>query len=106
MTAFVITIGNDFRITEDFITSEIPDKVGIKSQKIFEKTYPISATLRTAPVTLQAVVFEDKTGDGDPIIFEDLRDTHLGQAVQLKRFLKVFGVNPYLKLSVRSPGIA
>ncbi len=90
VTAFVITVGHDFRITEDFITSEVPDKVGIKSQKTFEKTYPISATLRTAPVTLQAVVFEDKTGDGDPIIFENVRDTHLGQAVQLKRFLQVF----------------
>ncbi len=89
MTAFVITVGDNFRITEDFITSEIPDKVGIKSQKTFEKTYPISAALRTAPVTLQAVVFEDETGDGDPIIFEDVRDNRLGQAVQLKRFLKV-----------------
>lgn len=89
VTAFVITIGN-LRITEDFITSEIPDKIGIKSQKTFEKTYPIPATSLTAPVTLQAVVFEDKTGDGDPLIFEDVRDNHLGQAVQLKRFLKVF----------------
>lgn len=90
VTAFVITVGSDFRITEDFITSEIPDNVGIKSQKTFEKTYPIPAALRTAPVTLQAVAFEDKTGDGDLIIFEDVRDNHLGQAVQLKRFLKVF----------------
>src|SRR5918996_1480343 len=38
VTAFVITVGSDFRIPEDFITSEIPDKVGIKSQKTFEKT--------------------------------------------------------------------
>lgn len=90
VTAFVITVGSDFRITEDFITSEIPDEVGIKSQKTFEKTYPIPAALRTAPVTIQAVVFEDKTGDGDPSIFQDVRDNHMGQAVQLKRFLKVF----------------
>lgn len=96
VTALVITIGDDFRITEDFITSEIPDKVGIKPQRTFEKTYSIPATLRTVPVTLQAVVFEDKTGDGDPIIFQDVRDNHLGQAVQVKRFLKVFDkhVNP------------
>ena len=89
VTTFVITIGSEFRITEDFIISEIPDKVGIKSQKTFEKTYSIPATLRTARVTLQAVMFENKTGDGDPIVFEDIRDNHLGQAVQLKRFFKV-----------------
>lgn len=90
VTAFVITVGSNLRITEDFITSESPNKIGIKSQRTFEKTYPIPATALTGPVTLQAVVFEDKTGDGDPLIFEDVRDNHLGQAVQLKRFLKVF----------------
>ena len=101
VTAFVITVGSEYRITEDFITSEIPDRIGIKSQKTFEKTYPIPETLRTAPVTLQAVVFENKTGDGDPIIFEDVRDNHLGQAVQLKRFLKVLDkhVNASLPLN-------
>ena len=85
-----MTVGDDFRITEDFITSEIPDKVGIKPQKTFEKTYPLPATLRTMPVTLQALVFEDKTSDGDPVIVADGRDNHLGQAVHLKRVLKVF----------------
>lgn len=89
VTAFVITIGSELRITEDFVTSEIPDKIGIKSQKTFEKTYPLPPTLRTAPVTLQAVLFENKTGEGDPVIFEDVKKNHLGQAVQLKRFLTV-----------------
>jgi hypothetical protein len=40
-------------------------------------------------VTLQAVVLDDKSGDGDAAIFEDIRDTRLGQAVQIKRALKV-----------------
>ncbi len=89
VTAFVITVGSKLRITEDFIISEIPDKIGIKSQNTFEKTYPIPPNLGTAPVTLQTVVFENKTGDGDPTIFEDVKENHLGQAVQLKRFFKV-----------------
>ena len=91
VTAFVITIGSDFRITDDFITSEVPHKIGIKSQKIFEKTYPIPAALRTAAVVLQAVVFEDKTGEGDPIIFEDIRD-HL--ALRLDRRPDTFARSP------------
>lgn len=43
----------------------------------------------TGAVTVQAVVLDDKTGDGDAIIFEDVRDTRLGQAVQIKRSLKL-----------------
>lgn len=33
VTAFVITVGSELRITEDFVTSEIPDKIGISLKK-------------------------------------------------------------------------
>jgi len=89
ITAFAITVGKEFRITEDFIISEVSDEVGIQPQETFKHTYPLSLSQRLLKITLQAVVFDDKTGDGDPVIFEDIRDARLGQAVQFKRTLKL-----------------
>jgi hypothetical protein len=90
ITAFVITVGSSFRITEDFATSEVSDDVGIPSQETFERTYPLSSSVGPSlNITLQSVVFDDKSGDGDPVIFEDIRDTRLGQAVQINRALKL-----------------
>lgn len=91
ITAFVITIEKNFRITEDFISSELSE-VGIDSQGTFQRTYPLSSSLQDQPsldISIQSVVFDDKTGDGDPIIFEDIRDERLGRAVQVKRALKL-----------------
>jgi hypothetical protein len=88
ITAFVLTVGN-FRLTEDFATAESPDGVGIQPQRTFTRKYPLPFNQTTETVTLQAVVLDDKSGDGDSAIFEDIRDTRLGQAVQIKRALKV-----------------
>ena len=90
ITAFVLTVGNGFRITEDFATAESTDGVGIQPQQTFARKYPLPSNQATETVTLQAVVLDDKSGDGDAAIFEDIRDTRLGQAVQIKRALKVF----------------
>ena len=98
ITAFVLTFGKGFHITEDFITSEVSGDVGIQPHQIFEGTYTLpsdqtSKSNQTSPttpaITLQAVVLADKSGDGDVISFEDVRDTRLGQAVQIKRSLRV-----------------
>ena len=98
ITAFVLTFGKGFQITEDFIIAELPDEVGIQPHQIFERTYTLpldqpNESIRTSPtnpaITLQAVVLADKSGDGDVNSFEDVRDTRLGQAVQVKRSLRV-----------------
>lgn len=89
ITAFVLTVGDGFRITEDFITSEVSDEVGIQPQQTFERTYPLPTDKTTERIVLQAIVLDDKTGDGDAIIFEDIKDTRLAQAVQIRRSLKV-----------------
>ena len=89
ITAFVLTIGR-FRITEDFVIAEAPNEVGIQPQQTFARTYPLPSDQAGETVVVQAVVLDDKTGDGDPIIYEDVRDTRLGQAVQIRRALKVF----------------
>ena len=89
ITAYVLTIGNTFRITEDLFTAEPPVEFGIQPQHTFERSFTLSPRQLNETVVLQAVVLEDKTGDGDPVIYEDIRDTRLGQAVQIKRALKV-----------------
>lgn len=98
ITAFVLTFGKGYHITEDFIIAELSDDVGIQPYQIFERTYTLPSertneSIRTSPInpaiTLQAVVLADKSGDGDVISFEDVRDTRLGQAVQIKRSLRV-----------------
>lgn len=88
VTAYVLTIGT-FRIAEDFFIAEPPTEFGIQPQQTFERSFTLSTRQLTETVTLQAAVLEDKTGDGDPVIYEDIRDTRLGQAVQIKRALKV-----------------
>lgn len=89
ITAFVLTIGKGFRIEEDFITSEASDDVGIQPQQTFERVYPIPSDAINAEITLQAVILADKSGDGDAIMFEDVRDTRVGRAVQIRRSLRV-----------------
>ena len=98
ITTFVLKFGKSLQITEDFIASEVSDEVGIQPQEIFEHTYTLSLdrtngsnrTSTTNPtITLQAVVLADKSGDGDVISLEEIRDNRLGQAVQVKRALRV-----------------
>jgi hypothetical protein len=90
ITAFVLKVGNGFRITEDFATAESTDEVGIQPQRTFARKYPLPSNQASETVTLEAVVLDDKSGDGDAAVFEDIRDTRLGQAVQIRRALKVF----------------
>lgn len=92
ITAFTLTVGKNFRISEDHFSSEVAGEYGIKPHDTLERSFPIPSTSWNDPVvnaTLQAVIFDDKTGDGDPVAFEDIRDNRLGQAVQIKRSLKV-----------------
>jgi hypothetical protein len=89
ITAFVLTLGTGLRITEDFITSEVSDELGIRPQDTFQRTYRLPPDKATQDIILQAVVLDDKTGDGDPLVYEDIRDTRLGLAIQIKRSLKL-----------------
>jgi len=89
ITAYALTIGDGFRITEDLVFAEPPVELGIRPQRTFERSFTLSADELTETVVLQAVVLEDKTGDGDPVICEDIQDNRLGQAVQIRRALRV-----------------
>ena len=90
VTAFVITIGKTYRITEEFVTSGLTDDIGVKSQQTFERTYPIASSERNSnDITLQTIVFDDKTGEGNPVIFEEIRATRLAHALQIKRSMKL-----------------
>lgn len=89
VTAYVLAVGGEFRVTEDLIVAESPAQPGIRPQQSFERSFTLSSRRLNETVVLQAVVLEDKTGDGDPVSYEEILDTRLGQAVQIKRALKV-----------------
>lgn len=89
ITAFAVTVGLA-RMSEDFVVHELSEEFGIKPGEILDRNIPCPYPDKPiVTVTVQAVIFDDKTGDGDPVNFEDMRDRRLGQAVQIKRSLKV-----------------
>ena len=91
ITAFAVTIGH-FQFKEDFVSNEVSDEFGINPNGSLERRIPILSSNQNDSVihaTLQAVIFDDKSGDGDPVIFEDMRDDRLGQAIQIRRSLKI-----------------
>lgn len=89
ITAWVLTVGKGFRVTEDLIFAEAPAEPGIRPQQTFERSFTLSSRDLTGTITVQAVVLADKTGDGDEGICAKIQETRLGQAVQVKRALKV-----------------
>ena len=92
VTAWVITFGTGHRysITEDYFVSEESDEPGIKPRQTLQRTFPLaSSQLNSTGVVLEAAVFDDKTGDGNPVNFEDIIDDRLGRALQIKRSLKL-----------------
>jgi len=89
ITAYVLTVGGEFRVIEDFIIAESPTEPGIRPQQTFDRSYTLSSRRLNEAIVLQAVLLGDKTGDGDAAIYEEVLDTRLGQAVQIKRALKV-----------------
>jgi len=92
ITAFAISVGKHFGVTEEFIYSELEGSVGIAPQEEFEKTIPIPSSLEHAPlpnVELLAVVLEDGNGDGEAQIVQAIKAERQGEAIQLKRALKV-----------------
>jgi hypothetical protein len=100
ITAFAISVGKHFGVTEEFIYSELEGSVGIAPQEVFEKAIPIPSSVEFAQslnVELLAVVLEDGDGDGEAQIVEDIKAERQGEAIQIQRALKV------LKSHLNSP---
>src|ERR1044072_103157 len=68
ITAFAISVGKHFGVTEEFIYSEQEGSIGIAPQELFVKAIPIPFSVegtRLPNVELLAVVLEDGSGDGE-----------------------------------------
>jgi hypothetical protein len=88
ITAFVVALsvrpGDLFTVKEDFAYSEI-DFV-IAPGEVYEKPIPIPSSLvnqKTIPLDLLAVVFGDKSSEGDYEVVRGIEDERLGEKIQL-----------------------
>src|SRR6185369_17584646 len=81
-------------ITEvDFAFSELEDQRGLSPESVYEQKYSFarrvnkSAARQNLDISILAVVFDDKTGDGDPKFVTEILDTRLGSKIQLTRII-------------------
>jgi hypothetical protein len=94
MTAFVVALstrpGDLFTVKEEFAYSEI-DFV-IAPGATYEKAISIPPSLdnqKTIPLTLLAVVFDDKSAEGDPQVVRGIEHERFGERVQLMRTISL-----------------
>jgi hypothetical protein len=90
ITAYVVSIGDHFTFTEEFIYSEVD--FAIRPGEPLTKGIPLPFDLsskQTVPLTILAVVFEDRTGEGDQEILRGIEDERLGEKVQVMRILSL-----------------
>jgi hypothetical protein len=90
ITAFSITFGSTFKITEDFAYSEVHK--GIAPGDIFEKSYQLSASdIRPELPTLSllTVLLENGSDDGDSLEAQKIKDERLGEKIQVFRTLRI-----------------
>ena len=98
VTAFVVSVGKNYQVKEEFAFAETLGDFGIQSEKTYRKTIPLPGSLQTEteiPIVIEAVVLADGTGDGSPLIYEDIVEERIGRAVQIRRSLRL--LNQYLK---------
>ncbi len=105
ITAFVISIGNlsgtRFSYKEEFIYSET-DKV-LAPGESYNRNISLPSSLkgrRDQEIAIQAVIFADKTNDGDQDIIGEIEEERLGEKVQIQRIL------PKLKQALSFPDVA
>ncbi len=90
ITAFSISFGNTFKITEDFAYSDIHH--GITPGDTFEKRYRLAASdIVSGPPTLHllTVLLEDGSEDGDSLAARRIKDERVGEKIQFLRALRI-----------------
>ncbi|HXU35793.1 MAG TPA: hypothetical protein VN937_05475 [Blastocatellia bacterium] len=92
ITACAVSVNGS--ITEvDFAFSELEDQRGLSPESVYEQKYSFarrvnkSAARQNLDISILAVVFDDKTGDGDPKFVTEILDTRLGSKIQLTRII-------------------
>ena len=104
ITACAVSVNGS--ITEiDFAYSELEDQRGISPESVYKQNYSFarhvnqSAARQNLDISILAVVFDDKTGDGDPKLVTEILDTRLGSKIQLARIIAL------LNNALNSPGV-
>jgi hypothetical protein len=87
ITATVLSFGPTSKVTGDWALAEDTD--GIAAGAKHEEKFYFSPANPLSTLTVEAVVLEDGTGDGDPLAYQDIMEMRVGYAIQFKRALKL-----------------
>jgi hypothetical protein len=93
ITAYAVSV-NGFVSAQDFRYSDGEDQIGISPNAVFSAYAGVSrsgnpdiAARQGLNITVLAVIFDDKTSDGDPKIVTHILDTRQGSKIQLERVI-------------------
>lgn len=81
--AFIVSFGRGLNIPTDYTIGDVVVVPG----EIVQEEYPLSylSNLKEQKVAIAAVVFDDRSSEGDSDALEELRSEWLGEKIQLKR---------------------
>jgi len=106
ITAFVVSIGKEYQVQEEFVFAETFGEVGIQPSKTYQKSIPLPESLQMEPelpIVIEAVILADGVGDGSPLVYEHMVEERVGRAVQIRRSLRL--LNQYLRSNSSSVAI-
>lgn len=93
ITAYAVSV-NGLISTQDFRYSDGDDQVGIAPEAVYATHAGVArsrklegAAQQALDIIVLAVVFDDKTTDGDPRLVAELLDTRQGSKIQLMRVI-------------------
>jgi hypothetical protein len=96
ITAFVISstmgLGGVFSVKKELIYSAFDDSF-ITAGSVYEETFGIPGSLynqKNITLDLMAVVFDDKSNEGDPQVVQGIEDERLAEKTQFARAIPLF----------------
>lgn len=93
ITAFAVSV-NRLISQVDFLYSELEDQIGIAPEEVYtsgvsfaRSNNPAVAAQENLDIRVLAVVFDDKTSDGDPSLVAEILNMRQGSKIQLTRII-------------------
>lgn len=87
IVSYVISTGKNSSVQVDFMYSEGADNIA--PGEVTEWRNGLNPAMLAEGVTIQAVVFDDGTGDGDPVKIKEVTDQWAGGYSQISRILSI-----------------
>jgi hypothetical protein len=87
IVSYAIATGKGSSVQTDFMYSEAGNKIA--PGEVTEWRNPMSAEAVAEGISIQAVVFDDGTGDGDAAIIKGIKDQWAGGDKQISRILSI-----------------